>query len=169
MELTSLQEKIKKESGTAFFIAKIASYVSVAVAALFLILVVATGISPGVNHPSPETAFKDVLISSAPWIFSGIFVGIVSIFASKLFHEICNNYTPFSEKNTRILKSIAITTTMMGCALLVFDFVSTFVMDFDIKLSAFTIVYVLMGLVFGLFARIFDYGRQLQQESDETL
>jgi hypothetical protein len=169
METTKIQEKIKKESGTAFVITVVAGYFSVAIAALFLFLVVATGVNPGVNHPSPETALEDILMSSSPWIFNGVFVGIVSFFASKLFNEIRKSYTPFSEKNIKSLKSIATSTSMMGLVLLLFDFASNFAMDFDIRLRAFVVVYVLMGIIFGLFARIFDYGRLLQQESDETL
>ena len=67
------------------------------------------------------------------------------------------------------MNSIAVTASTMGCALLLFDFVSNFVLDFDIRLRAFTLAYVVIGIIFGLFARIFDYGRLLQQESDETL
>jgi len=169
MELTRVQEKISKESGFAYVFTVVAGCISAALAALFIFLVVAAGVSPGVNHPSPETALEDMLISSAPWIFNGLFMGIVSIFAARLFDEIRKSYTPFSEKNTKSLKSIALTTSMMGCALLLFDFISGIVMDFDIVFRAFSIVYLLMGIIFGLFARVFYYGRLLQRETDETL
>ena len=169
MELTRVQEKISKESGFAYAFTVVAGSISAALAALFLFLVVATGVSPGANHPSPETALEDMLVRSAPWIFNGLFVGTVSIFAARLFNETRKSYTPFSEKNTKSLRSIALTTSLMGCALLLFDFISGFFMDFDILLRAFSFVYLLMGIIFGLFARVFYYGRLLQQESDETL
>ena len=169
MELTKVQEKIKKESKVAFVISIGAGHLSVVVAAIFLFLVIANGISPGVNHPSPETALKDILVNSAPWIFNGIFAGIISLISAKLFYRIHISYTPFSEKNTKSLKSIAFTASMMGFAMLLFDFISIFVMEFDIRLRAFVIVYLLMGIIFGLFAQIFEYGRLLQQESDELL
>jgi len=169
MELTKIQEKIRRESGTALVVSMVAGLSGSVIAAVYLILVIATGISPGVNHPSPETALTDILTSSAPWILNGLLIGIISIFTSKLFHRIRRSYTPFSKENTDYIRSIALTATAMGLAVNVFDLVSSLVLDFDIRLRTFTFFYLLIGVVIGLLARINDYGCLLQQESDETL
>ena len=169
MELTKVQEKIKKESLTAFIIVVIFGGLSAILASAFLIIVIATGISPGVNHPSPETALIDILVSTAPWILNGFTVGIISLLSAKLLYRIHISYTPFSEKNTKSLNAIAIVAPIMGFVFVLFDIFTNLVMEFNIGLTTFVLIYALMGLVFGLFARIFEYGRLLQQESDEIL
>jgi len=169
MELTKVQEKIKKESLTAFIIVVIFGGLSAIMASVFLLFVIATGISPGVNHPSPETALIDILVSTAPWILNGFTVGIISLLSAKLLYRIHINYTPFSEKNTKSLNAIAIVAPIMGFVFVLFDIFTNLVMEFNIGLTTFVLIYALMGLVFGLFARIFEYGRLLQQESDEIL
>ena len=180
MELTVIQEKIKKESKAAFVVAVVIGYFSIALFGFMLFLVIATAISPGEFHPSPDTALEEAFSSAAPFLFNGVFVSVVSFFASRIFYESQKNYTPFSRKNTRRLNAISHTMGIMAIALFLYDILGvnisfgggeelfSFSMSWSFA-SAFAFSYLIIGVLFGLLARIFEYGRLLQQESDETL
>jgi hypothetical protein len=170
MELTKLQEKIKKESQGNLIVAVITGWGGVACGLCFLVVTILTAINPGVNHPSPETALQDLLLWSAPFIFNGFFVGCVSLFSAKLFHRIGKSHTPFSPENTKQLKALSRISILMGLLLLCYNSVMTMAFDDQrMGIGAFALTYFIVGVIFDMFARIFEYGRQLQQESDETL
>jgi len=174
MELTKVQEKIKKESRNALIIATIFGYFSAALFGFMLLIVILTAIWPGPLHPSPETAFADIVSRLAPFMFNCAFVAIVSFFASKIFYDINKSCTPFSEKNTKRLRLIAGSMSFMAIALALYSFIC-FTTSFggtggEFQFAvAFVTTYVTMSVIFGFLAYIFDYGRLLQQESDETL
>jgi hypothetical protein len=166
MELTKVQDKIKKESRTAFVIAMVAGYFSIVFFGFWLFLVIATAISPGEFHPSPETALEEIITRAAPFFFNGVFASAASFMASRIFYEIQSSHTPFSCKNTKRLKAISLSLSIMGIALVVYDIFVNNGVGFA---TAFAISYVIISITFGLLARIFEYGHLLQQESDETL
>ena len=180
MELTKIQEKIKKESKTAFFVTVFIGYFSIALFGFMLFLVIATAISPGEYHPNPDTALEEAFTSAVPFFFNGIFVPVVSFFASRVFYESQRNYTPFSRKNTERLKAISHSIGVMAIVLFLYDILGVNISFgggvelFSINMtwsfaSAFAFSYLIIGVLFDLLARIFEYGRLLQQESDETL
>jgi len=180
MELTSLQARIKKESRVAFMVAIIIGCSSIAMFGFMLFLVIATAINPGELHPSPETAFEEAVSAAAPFLFNGVFISFISFFAAGIFNEAQTSYTPFSGKNTKRLKAIANTLGIMALTLIIYDFLGINISFgdgeslFSIGLSwsyasAFGLSYLIIGIMFGLLVRIFEYGRLLQQESDEML
>ena len=165
MELTKVQKKIIKESGKAFVITVAASCFFAALAAVWLVYLISTALSSLSVHKTSEFYF----VTSVSGLLNTLFAGTMSCIAAKFFYEIKKNTAPFTEKSTRLLKTIALSALLMACVLFVIDLVRMFTTDNFYWLSSSALLYLLMSFIFGFFARVFDYGKQLQKESDETL
>jgi hypothetical protein len=166
---TEIQAKIKKESDLALGISVGIGAITSGMGVMLLILVISAGISPGVNHPAPETAFEDALTQYGTAMLNCLFIGVVGIFAGKFFNELGRNYTPFSQKNIKCLKAISGVMSGMSSVALLSGIALTIFLDSSPLFYEHAILYGLVGILFAAIARIFDYGVLLQQESDETL
>ena len=103
-------------------------------------------------------------------IVSGIFIFGMLLNAYNMFKSINADIKPFSQPNAKRLKKI-------GVILIVYSFVVPIARDgfyrtlaryMNIR-SSFEISFVALALLFFFIAMIFDYGSELQRQSDETL
>lgn len=99
----------------------------------------------------------------------GIMVAMFLI-AGAIFKDISREYTPFVAKHIRRLHVISI---LMICLSLIPGVVEIIMIQWvrpSVKGTAsFELSYIFVAVIFFCLAQIFDYGRLLQQQSDETL
>jgi len=110
--------------------------------------------------------------NSAVFVYDLIFMSLLLIYTAKLFREFSLSYTPFSVKMTKVIRTIA--------WIMYFMFMAPILIDKLIDLLKLNLTHIsdnfletFLGIIFAtiffLLSYIFDYGRLLQQQTDETL
>ncbi|MCM3039982.1 hypothetical protein M3201_09775 [Paenibacillus motobuensis] len=92
------------------------------------------------------------------------------LIARAIFKDISKEYTPFIAIHTKRLHAISI--LMIGLAIVpgVVEIIMIQLVQPTIKTNvSFELSYLVVAVIFFCLAQIFDYGRLLQQQSDETL
>lgn len=180
--MNSIQEKIQKNSKVMAIVLKVISIsliLGICVPIAFLIWI---AIKPDANITSITgldiysatgqalSSTGEVIAEMCTIIVSGLFVLSMFTTAYHMFKSISKDIAPFSKSNVKKLKRI-------GTVLLVYTFVvpiaragfyRSFAPTIDTKTS-FDVSFVLLALIFFFIATVFDYGAELQRESDELL
>jgi len=159
--MTKVQEKIKSECGIMLGIVMMLGIVL----AILAVMSVVNGI-PRISRE--EGKFEAVMytISSA---FNYGFSSAVAFIVVGILHEMTNSYTPFSKRISKYLGVISTLLSFLALTILVFSMVLDGRGHYFGSLSAFMFPIVIAAIVFGVLSRVFEYGRLLQQEADETL
>lgn len=180
--MNSIQEKIQKNSKVMAIVLKVISIsliIGICVPVAFLIWI---AVKPDVNITSIAgldiyaatgqalTSTGEVIAEMCTIIVSGILVLRMFIKAYRMLNSISKEAAPFSKSNVNKIKGI-------GTLLLVYAFVvpiaragfyRSFAPTINTKTS-FDVSFVLLALMFFFIATVFDYGAELQRESDELL
>jgi len=169
--LTKIQEKIKKESMWGFGILLIAALgaTGFAVFGVFMAIMGFIGID---NFSKPFEEYQsNFLATSFGFIFNGCGSAIISFVGVKIFRDIMNSHTPFNQKTVACLNwiSVAFMGMVVANSLLNLLVSSILLVNTRVELFTFAFPYLVAAIIFGSLSRIFEYGRLLQQESDETL
>lgn len=179
----SLQESVKKSSRLAAELLKFLSILVVLALCiqLFLIVLSLSGLdgqpfAQWARLPAPqntagfEGSNGEMLTQS---IFNVLNQGLVLamlIMATVIFNDAARHYTPFSEKQSTRLKIIALLTLALGILPPPIKMLLTLMLSPDSNASAeFEFVLPVLTVIFYSLSVVFDYGRMLQKQSDETL
>lgn len=181
--MNELQQKIKRSSGIMATIVKVL-YVSLIIGICIPIAIIIWAASnPGRDMSGmdavrilsmlgqPLSSTSDVIAEMCTIIMAGIFIFFILKTANGLFRAIAEDALPFRKENSARLKKI-------GIGLLTYSFVlpiarAGFYASFGSADTAvqttFDVPFIVLALVFIFIARVFDYGAELQRQSDETL
>lgn len=180
--MNSIQEKIRKKSKVMAIVLNVMSIsliVGMVVPIAFLIWIAIkpdlditsiTGLGVYSTTGQALDSTGEVIAEMCTIIVSGIFVLSMFRTAYHMFKLISKDISPFNRFIAKKLKTI-------GIVLLVYVFVvpiarvgfySSFAPTIDMKTS-FDVSFVLLALLFFFIATVFDYGAELQRESDELL
>jgi hypothetical protein len=85
-----------------------------------------------------------------------------------IFSDISCNYTPFEKKQVTRMKQVTTLTFIMCIITNIFDWIGSVLLH-EIPLLKLDIMWLGIAIVIYCIAHIFDYGYQLQIQSDETL
>lgn len=99
---------------------------------------------------------------------ASLILALIMLQANKLFKNIKDSQTPFSEYNATTLKKIS----KLMIALAVVPFIVSIISDIALSVhgtSHLEIGYILIAVLFTCVSYIFAYGSELQKESDELL
>ena len=177
--MNTKKEKIIKMSKVLNVFLKIGAIISVmaAVAAMVIAIIAPSldltsfsygGIWLNTQFNGGVNEFRAILI---PEIINGLFMASILFVASSIFKDMSRENTPFTQKNANRLKLISSFLVALGIliqplrALLTIVFVSP---HSDIFFSV-NLGYLVFAAMFFCLALIFEYGAELQRESDETL
>ena len=179
----SLQESVKKSSRLAAELLKFLS-ILVIIAVCFQLFLIVLSLS-GLNGltlaqwgclPAPQNAADFVGTNGemlAQSIFNALSQGLVLamlVIATAVFNDAAKHYTPFSEKQSNRLKIMALLTLALGILPPPIKMLLTLMLSPDSKASAeFQFVLPVLTVIFYSLSVVFDYGRMLQKQSDETL
>lgn len=178
--MNAIQKKFQGTSKVIAVITKIL-YISLIVAVCFeLVGIIWHIISPekGSFMLGRVKLISPLLLVENQGIATDLFIGVagplffiaILIQTSRIFKDISHEYTPFLPKNIKRMKRIAI--------LLLIDNVVSPHIDLAIrksisltaiKFSDFNAEIFVLAIIIYCFALIFQYGAELQQQSDETL
>ena len=177
-----LQEKIQKRSKVMAVIVMIL-IVSLALGLLVPIAILTwIAIDPNVDF----TVFSGLSIYSSTGIIvesigevkaemctiivSGLLIGSMFLKAFTMFRSISKDVAPFSKPNAKKLKSIAAVLIVYSIVVPVAraGFYKSFAPDISMNTSI-DASFVVLALIFSFIALLFDYGAELQRESDELL
>ena len=86
----------------------------------------------------------------------------------RIFLDISRSYTPFEKKHVIRMKQVAILTFAMCITTNICDWVGSILLQ-QRALLEIDIMWLVIAIVIYCIAHIFDYGYQLQTQSDETL
>jgi hypothetical protein len=86
----------------------------------------------------------------------------------RIFSDISLTYTPFQEKQVARIKQVALLTSAMCIVSSALDMLGN-VLLYGKPALKINVVWFMLAAVIYCMAYIFDYGRQLQKQSDETL
>ncbi len=86
----------------------------------------------------------------------------------KLFSNIGVSYTPFEKKQVMRIKGVALVTLIMCIVSSVLDSIGIVLLTGNITIT-FNAIWFVLAITIYCMAYIFDYGCQLQTQSDETL
>lgn len=178
--MNAIQKKIQVTSRVVAVLTKIL-YIAMIVAVCFvlagLIWIMA---SPDIDSITlgPIKIISPFSLAAGAGISAEEIAGVVSqcffiailILANRIFRNISHEYSPFTQKTVKGMKRIAI--------LILVDSIAAPRIDFEVKntiLSAtnnaynFNIELFILAIIMYSFSLIFQYGVELQQQSDETL
>jgi len=156
-----IQEKIKVSGMAAFIVTLIIG----GVLALLAVMAIVNGVVR-LEKADWQTEF---VIRTALSVFNYGFSSVVALLTAGLLYEIQKSYTPFAKKVGKYLAGISFLFSIMGLAVLVCGMIIDKIAPSFDTISEFVFPIVIAGIVFAVLARVFEYGRLLQQESDETL
>ena len=86
----------------------------------------------------------------------------------RIFSDISRNYTPFEKNHVIRMKKVAVLTLVVCIFSNVFDNIANAIL-YGKTLMEINFVWLVVGIVIYCISYIFDYGYQLQTQSDETL
>lgn len=180
--MSSLQESVKKASRLA---AKLLKFLSALVVIalciqLFLIVLSLSGLEgQTLAQWGRLTAQQKIGLEGtngeilAQLIFNTLSQGLMLamlVLATAIFNDAAKNYTPFSEKQSTRLKIISLLTLALGILPPPVKMLVTLMLSPDAKASSeFQLVLPVLTVIFYSLSVVFDYGRALQKQSDETL
>ncbi len=122
--------------------------------------------------PNPNNLQNELLASSLIGEFfrQGFSLGI-ALLAALLFRDIHRTGTPFAKKNVNRLEGISILLLAVFLLPPLFETLAKILLIHDLEefSFSFSLTGLLLVVIFYALARIFDYGRMLQTEADETL
>ncbi|MEW8988152.1 MAG: hypothetical protein AB2401_14345 [Bacillus sp. (in: firmicutes)] len=117
-----------------------------------------------------DYAKSDLMITFSGDVVRLCLIMVIFFIAGGIFKDISKDYTPFVAKHMKRLKMISF--LIAGMAIipgLVEILMIQMVTPAAMVHVSFELFYILVAVVFFCLAQIFDYGRMLQQQSDETL
>ncbi|HHV11388.1 MAG TPA: DUF2975 domain-containing protein [Clostridiales bacterium] len=180
--MNSIQNKIQKSSKAMAVILKI-MYISIIVGLCIPIgTLIWVSADPNINfnlirgvhfYSAVGMAINsrgEVIAEMCIIILMGVWMCYIFMVAYKMFKSISKDMAPFSMANVKNLKKI-------GSLLLIYAFVTpiakvgfyrTFASATDIQFS-FDFSFIVLSLSFFFIATVFDYGAELQKETDELL
>lgn len=113
---------------------------------------------------------SDLIITFSGDVVRLCLIMVILFIAGGIFKDISKDYTPFVSKHMKRLKRISL--LIAGMAIIP-GFVEIAMIQMVTPAAmvnvSFELFYILVAVVFFCLAQIFDYGRMLQQQSDETL
>jgi len=113
---------------------------------------------------------SDLMITFSGDVVRLCLIMVILFIAGWIFKDISKDYTPFVAKHMKRLKRISL--LIAGMAIIP-GFVEIAMIQMVTPAAkvnvSFELFYILVAVVFFCLAQIFDYGRMLQQQSDETL
>ncbi|WP_268624993.1 DUF2975 domain-containing protein [Paenibacillus alvei] len=112
----------------------------------------------------------DLIITFSGDVVRLCIIMVILFIAGRIFKDISKDYTPFVAKHMKRLKRISLLIASMA---IIPGFVEIAMIQMVTPAArvnvSFELFYILVAVVFFCLAQIFDYGRMLQQQSDETL
>ena len=116
------------------------------------------------------TSLEEVKAEMCTIVVAGLLITSMFIRALSMFRAISKEIAPFDKSNAKKLKSIA--TILLIYAIVVpiarAGFYRSFAPDFGVHTSM-DAPFIVLALIFFFIAILFDYGAELQRESDELL
>lgn len=180
--MNSIQIKIQKSSKTMAIILKILCILLVIGIGIPIVTLIWVTLEPNVNitsirglnfYSSAGTILEskgEVIAEMCTIIVSGILMFFMLATSYCMFKSINTDIAPFSKPNVQRLKNLGI--LLLVYALVVpiarTGFYSTFAPTINIH-SSFNISFAVLALSFFFIAKVFEYGAELQRQSDETL
>lgn len=115
-----------------------------------------------------ELSLQQLLLMFAFMLVDAILITIIILFVHAIFNHIQKGDTPFSHQNTIRIKKIAIVTIILS---IVGSYSDALVDYYTIEQLTWkmNVVGLIVGIIIYCISLIFDYGCELQQQSDETL
>ena len=180
--MNEAKQKIAKTSKVVATVLKV-SFILVAIAMVILLLgmgvltLAGSGISTSLQQAltiaARGTSAADIAISNLVMVFGLGIVVLTTTFMvfftlHRLFVNISCEHTPFTEVNVKIMKRVAIWTAIMCIVDCFTNGISDKLLTGETTFTLNFIWLVVAAAIYGI-ALIFDYGCQLQQQSDETL
>lgn len=180
--MNDIQQKIAKTSKVVAIVLKV-GFILIAIAMGMLLLgMVILGFSNTELSQSLQQTFNitvqnasavGIAVRNLVMVFGLGMIELAIIFMIfrtmyKIFRAISLDHTPFRSENAKSMKKIAILIIVMGLV----DSVASFLADKLLGPQAdfgIDFMWLVMAAVIYCIALIFDYGCQLQQQSDETL
>ena len=180
--MTGTQLKIKTTGKRAAAVLKAGSFLAGLTAALALTAICIILFSGGRTRSSFLSAFdvtanNGTVISIAPqsllllFVFmlaDSVLITMILFFAYSVFRNIAADGLPFTKPNAVLLKKTAVASLLLGvlgtCSDSLVDYYTIGAMPWNINPTGF-----ITGMVLYCLALIFEYGFDLQQQSDETL
>ncbi|KAF5028844.1 hypothetical protein DSECCO2_654800 [anaerobic digester metagenome] len=180
--MSSLQESVKKASYLAALFLKFFSILMV-IAICIQFFQVALSLSSvngqtltqwGRLPVSQSVGFQgtngEMLAQSISDALSQSLLLAMLLLATVLFNDAAKHYTPFSEKQSTRLKIISLLTLALGILPPPIKMLLTLMLSPDSNASAeFQFALPVLTIIFYSLSVVFDYGRMLQKQSDETL
>jgi Protein of unknown function (DUF2975) len=114
---------------------------------------------------------SDLIITFSGEIVRLCLIMVILFISGRIFKDISKDYTPFVAKHMNRLKRISLLIAGMAIIpglveILMIQIITPLATMVNVSFELF---YILVAVVFFCLAQIFDYGRMLQQQSDETL
>jgi hypothetical protein len=180
--MNNLQSKIQKSSKTMAIILRIMCILLIVGLCIPIGTLVWISIDPNVNFNLEKgihfysivgmaiSTKGEVMAEMSTIILIGVWMCYIFKIAYNMFISISKDCAPFNKVNVNRLKKI-------GSLLLIYAFIvpiaklgfyRTFAAAIDIQLS-FDFSFVVLALSFFFIATVFDYGAELQRETDELL
>ena len=124
----------------------------------------------GVGSLDIEVGFKEFVCVLSNAIVYMIIISIILLFLGKIFKFIGNGSSPFETSNIKILKIVAVCIALLSIIpTLTESFMGVILGASNIVNFQFEIGYIVMAFFFFCLVYIFEYGAELQKQSDETL
>ena len=180
--MNETKQKIVKTSKVVAIVLKI-SFIMVAIGIGVLLLGIIilslskSGIADSLVQPflTTEHGVSAIIIATDNliWAFSSAIVVLITTFMvlftlHRLFANISQEPSPFTEINVKIMKRVAIWTVITCVVDCLANGISAKLLTGETTFTLEFIWLVVAAAIYGI-ALIFDYGTQLQQQSDETL
>ena len=111
---------------------------------------------------------SNLVVAAGLGIIQLIFIFMILFTLYQIFSAISRDYTPFTEGNGKRMRKAAIWTVGMCVVACVTDGIADKLLTGEATFGL-NFVWIILAAVIYCIALIFDYGCQLQQQSDETL
>jgi len=127
--------------------------------------------SPFINNVEDVTlSIPAIIMALVTNLLHNIALLCILLIAAAIFRDISHHYTPFSSRHISRLKGISL--LIMADAILIPPLGMLLTMIFAPNVEAameFSLLQIVLAVVFYCLSQIFEYGGALQQQSDETL
>lgn len=179
--MDTIQEKIVKSSKAMATILKVVCISLIVGLAIPVAAIIWIAVDPNANVNSASGGFYsitglamestgEVIAEMCTIILIVLFMFGIFKIAYSMFKEIVKDAVPFTKTNANSIKRI-------GTILIVYSivvpiaragFYHTFAQTIDYR-GSFDVTFVLLALIFYFISTVFDYGAELQRETDELL
>lgn len=177
--MTTVQTKIQKTSKTLFVIFQIVQVAAV----VGTVLTLGALVSCLAGRPDIQGRFMSMepyQKSRDATVMMSVFLGInlaltgviyaISTLMGRMFRDIQQEGTPFASKHVRRIKQLVWLVPVLVCLVDTSRTVSEGLKAGQPMIGVeFNLMWLVLSGIFYCLSLIFDYGRKLQQESDETL